>query len=46
MNSTAADLAQRLGIRIVHVENLILTEQLSEELAAALSPLTTPESMN
>ena len=41
-----ADLAQRLGIRIVHVENLILTEQLSEELAAALSPLTTPESMN
>ena len=41
-----ADLAQRLGIRIVHVEHLILTEQLSEELAAALSPLATPESMN
>jgi|GEM_PF-6125007 len=41
-----ADLAQRLGIQIVSVEHLILTEQLSEELAAGLSMLSAPETMN
>lgn len=41
-----ADLAGRLGIQIVSVEHLILTEQLSEELAAGLSMLSAPETMN
>ena len=36
-----ADLAQKLDIRLTRVEHLILTEQLTEELSAALGSIST-----